>query len=90
LHLPDFPPISDETLDAIGERYDLRAGEISPSKEAGIPLRAISRPVTRNLCDFGQVCQHHNLPQCLFQSLCSHLTDVRYEPLHLDPSAGWC
>jgi hypothetical protein len=36
LQLPDFPPISDETLEAIGERHDLRAGEISPSKDAGI------------------------------------------------------
>jgi hypothetical protein len=36
LQLPDFPPISGETLEAIGERYELRAGEISPSKDAGI------------------------------------------------------
>jgi hypothetical protein len=69
LQLPDFPPISGETLEAIGERHNLRAGEISPSKDAGIfnaiylvggeyvlriPRDAISQPVTRYLCDFGQ------------------------------------
>jgi aminoglycoside phosphotransferase (APT) family kinase protein len=36
LHLPDFPPISGETLEAIRERHALRDGEISPSKDAGI------------------------------------------------------
>jgi aminoglycoside phosphotransferase (APT) family kinase protein len=36
LHLPDFPLMPAETLDAIRERHDLRAGEISPSKDAGI------------------------------------------------------
>jgi aminoglycoside phosphotransferase (APT) family kinase protein len=36
LYLPDFPPISTETLEAIRERHGLRAGEISPSKNAGI------------------------------------------------------
>src|SRR5918993_3718378 len=36
LHLPDFPLMPAETLDAIRERPDLRAGEISPSKDAGI------------------------------------------------------
>jgi hypothetical protein len=36
LQLPDFPPISGETLEAIGERYDLRAGEISRLEDVGI------------------------------------------------------
>jgi aminoglycoside phosphotransferase (APT) family kinase protein len=36
LQLPDFPPISDETLEAISERHGLRAEEILPSKDAGI------------------------------------------------------
>jgi hypothetical protein len=49
-----------------------------------------SRLVTKHLCDFGQVCQHHNLPQCSLRGLCTLLIDVRHEPLRLDPSAGWC
>jgi hypothetical protein len=36
LRLPDFPPISSETLEAIRERHGLADGEISPSKDAGI------------------------------------------------------
>jgi len=36
LQLPDIPPISGETLEAICERHDLRADEISPLKEVGI------------------------------------------------------
>jgi hypothetical protein len=36
LHLPDFPPMSSETLEAICERHDLRAGEISRFDDAGI------------------------------------------------------
>ena len=36
MQLPDFPPISDETLEAISERHGLRAEEIFPSKDAGI------------------------------------------------------
>src|SRR5918994_5238351 len=36
LHLPDFPLMTAETLEAIRERHGLRAGEISPSKNAGI------------------------------------------------------
>ena len=36
LQLPDFPPISDETLEAIDERHNLRAGEISPLEDVGI------------------------------------------------------
>src|SRR5215204_5626672 len=34
--LPDIPPISDETLEAISERHGLRAEETFPSKDAGI------------------------------------------------------
>ena len=36
MQLPDFPPTPVEILEAIVERHGLRAGEISPSKEAGI------------------------------------------------------
>ena len=36
MHLPDFPPISSETLEAVVERHGLRVGEILPSKDAGI------------------------------------------------------
>ena len=36
MQLPDFPPISGETLEAIGDRYDLRAGEISRLEDVGI------------------------------------------------------
>jgi aminoglycoside phosphotransferase (APT) family kinase protein len=36
LHLPDFPPISSETLEAICERHDLRDREISRFDDAGI------------------------------------------------------
>jgi hypothetical protein len=61
--------MSADTLEAIGERHNLRAGEISPLEDVGIfnaiylvgseyilriPRDAISQPVTRYLCDFGQ------------------------------------
>ena len=36
MQLPDFPPMSSKTLEAIGERHNLRAGEISPLKDVGI------------------------------------------------------
>jgi hypothetical protein len=36
LQLPDFPPMSAETLEAIGERHNLHAEEISPLKDVGI------------------------------------------------------
>jgi hypothetical protein len=36
LQLPDFPPMSAKTLEAIGERHNLRAVEISPLKDVGI------------------------------------------------------
>jgi hypothetical protein len=36
LQLPDFPPMPVATLEAICERQGLSAGEISPSKDAGI------------------------------------------------------
>jgi hypothetical protein len=36
LQLPDFPSMSSKTLEAIGERHNLRAGEISPLKDVGI------------------------------------------------------
>ena len=36
MQLPDFPPMSADTLEAIGERHNLRAGEISPLEDVGI------------------------------------------------------
>lgn len=36
MQLPDFPPMSAETLEAIGERHNLRAEEISRAKDVGI------------------------------------------------------
>ena len=36
MHLPDFPPISSETLEAICERHELSAEEISRLDDAGI------------------------------------------------------
>jgi aminoglycoside phosphotransferase (APT) family kinase protein len=36
LQLPDFPPMPAESLEAITERHNLRAEEISPLKEVGI------------------------------------------------------
>jgi Ser/Thr protein kinase RdoA (MazF antagonist) len=35
LQLPDFPPMSAKTLEAIGERYNLHAEEISPLEDVG-------------------------------------------------------
>jgi hypothetical protein len=43
LQLPDFPPISGETLEAICERHDLRADKISPLKEVGSRLQGEPR-----------------------------------------------
>jgi aminoglycoside phosphotransferase (APT) family kinase protein len=36
LQLPNFPPVSAETLNEIGERHGLDAGEITPWKDTGI------------------------------------------------------
>jgi hypothetical protein len=36
LQLPYFPPMPSKTPEAIGERHNLRAGEISPLKDVGI------------------------------------------------------
>jgi hypothetical protein len=36
LQSPDFPPMSAETLEAIGERHNLHAEEISPLEDVGI------------------------------------------------------
>ena len=36
MQLPNFPPVSAETLKAIGERHGLEAGDITPWKDTGI------------------------------------------------------
>ena len=36
MQLPDFPPMSAETLEAIGERHNLHAEDISPLEDVGI------------------------------------------------------
>ena len=36
MQLPYFPPMPSKTPEAIGERHNLRAGEISPLKDVGI------------------------------------------------------
>ena len=75
MQLPDFPPISGETLEAIGGRRDLRAGEISRLNDAGI---------------FNTIYLVKGEYMRLLQGLCSLLVCVGHEPLHLDPDAGWC
>jgi hypothetical protein len=46
LQLPDFPPMPTESLEAITERHNLRAEEISPLKEVGIfnAIYLVGRP----------------------------------------------
>jgi len=65
--LPDIPPISDETLEAISERHGLRAEGIFPPKDA-----VIFNAIYLVGGEYGPV------------------ADLECEPLHLDPSAGWC
>ena len=96
--------MSADTLEAIGERHNLRAGEISPLEDVGIfnaiylvgseyilriPRDAISQPVTRYLCDFGQA---RSTPQSTTvltsTAFATYFCMPGHDPLRLDPSAG--